>query len=202
MKSYGSKQAVRIAFAQSHNAVKEDNRPYRWTEVAVFYDPTPEKPGKRWIAVINGCSSYPGETTREEVIQVGTLERALELFREDGLGRAVRLQAREWAETELPRQAPETLTKRSMTLDEYLANEGLSDAVGNEAQVAALRWLYGDDMNRLKIQTLLRRDFFVGESTVRMALNTGRLIKVPLIEALRFIDRDAFRAELEARANG
>lgn len=172
---YGSAQAVRIAFNRSR--VNEDSgQPQRWTELAVYYDPAPAIIGKPWIAVARGCSTHPGERTREEKIQVGTLKRALGMFDEGSpLFRSVAAQAEDWAETNLP----------------GLRNGAAPREFANQEE--ALRWLYGDELEGAKPQTLLARDFGAGESTVRAALADGRDIKIPLLAALRFIDRDAFR---------
>lgn len=175
---YGSEQAIRIAFATSEPGtnggfVSADVHPCRWTELEVYYDPAPEIPRKPWISVSRGHSTHPGETLKEEINQVGTLERALKLFGDSQLGRSVTNQAEDWAETEWVEHAP-----------------GFINFGSDEA---AMRWLYGDELDQAKAQTLLARDFGAGESTVRMALASDRPIKVPFAQVARFIDRKAFR---------
>lgn len=178
--------AVQIAFASSQpDPTLQENAsitPHaaRWSELSVYYDPTPKVPGKRWIAISRGLSTYRGETTKEEAIQVGTLERALKLFRSDSqLGRIVITQAEDWAETEWSTHAPATLSF------------GSDDA--------ALRWLYGDEVDQVTPAGLLKRDFGAGESTVRAAIADGRPIKVPFLAIARFVDREAFRRWRESR---
>ena len=197
MKNYGSPKAQRIAFATSGDPEGRPGRsPSRWSELAVFYDPTPEKKGRPWIAVALGCSSRPGERTKESVVQVGTLDRALHLFDNGSqLGRMVSIEAREWASD---------MEKREETIA-AIENAAVAlrpqPAIDWADQDAVLRHLYGDELETRTPATLISRDFRATEGTVRAALRDGREIKVPLTAVAPFIDIARFRAAREA-ANG
>lgn len=190
-----SNQAIEIAFATSEpdptlpgNAAIAP-RPARWSEIAVYYDPAPVIPGKPWVSVVRGCSTYPGETLREEKLPAGTMERALKLVDPNSqLGRSVIGQAEEWAasRTETALQRLEAGVAGVEALASQLAGfEGETDA-------DALAWLYGDELDKLTPAKLLERDFGVVEGTVRAAQKAGREIKVPLAAVMRFFDREAF----------
>jgi hypothetical protein len=193
-----TQQPERIAFASSEpDQLIQRNRPARWTELAVYYLHKPENPGRRWRAVVRGCSTYPHETTREEEITVGTLERALKLFDDKTqLGRSVIAQAGNWAEENIVTTVGEARAigggGRCATLD---------PGFDGDDQGEALRWLYGEELNSAKPQTLLARDFGVKESTARMQLGAGRPIMVPLTAALRYFNRPAFKKARGASAD-
>lgn len=192
----------RIAFASSEPK-DNGNRAARWTELAVYYLHRPAKPGRHWRAVTRGYSTHPGETLREEEITVGTLDRALTLFDETtSLGRSVIAQARDWHESEGEREAAQMRTPVAPPVV-GLSGQGhllvpLEPGFDGADQDEALRWLYGDELESAKPQTLLARDFGVKESTARMQLGAGRPIMVPLTSALRFFNRPAFKKAREA----
>jgi len=179
----GFEHAERIAFATSEPVGVPAGR---WTELGVYYDHRPTNPGKPWIAVVRGCSTYPGETMREEIIQVGTLERALKLFDPNSqLGRSVIAQAEDW-------QEPAPILPVPDILPDTLARPPHNRFTGTD-QDEALRWLYGAELDKLTPAKLLERDFGVVEGTVRAAVKAGREIKIPLAAAMRFFDREAFQ---------
>lgn len=187
----------RIAFATSEPADTGDGRHARWTELAVYYLHQPANPARRWRAVSRGLSTYPGESTREEEITVGSLDRALKLFDAfTQLGRSVIAQAEDWAETRVEE------LRRNPALVAELDREDEWGPAEFPSQDEALRWLYGDELDSAKPQTLLARDFGVKESTARMQLGAGRPIMVPLTSALRYFNRPAFKKAREASTNG
>lgn len=194
----------RIAFATSEPADTGDGRHARWTELAVYYLHQPANPARRWRAVSRGLSTYPGESTREEEITVGSLDRALKLFDAfTQLGRSVIAQAEDWeAEYALKLVEKPHRTEAVTTCDGRELELIFEPGFDGGDQGAALRWLYGDELDQAKPQTLLARDFGVKESTARMQLGAGRPIMVPLTSALRYFNRPAFKKAREASTNG
>lgn len=210
------KYGERIAFATSKTP---GGQAQRWTELSVHYRDMADRP---WTAIARGMSNLQHERTRESVITVGTLERALRLFDQGTqLGRTVALQAEDWEEQ---KRRAETAAAIHDASDQLRGAErsGPGGAVsrpresgaipilepGEEiavkprepfpSQEEALRWLYGEELEAAKPQTLIARDFGAGESTVRAALAAGREIKIPLTAALRFFDKGAFDSFREA----
>lgn len=92
-------RAERIAFATS----AEPGRA-RWTELAVYYLHEPPRSGRRWLSESIGRSTLSGETDRMRRLNVGSLDRALNLFTDSDMGVVVSEQARDWEETETGRQ--------------------------------------------------------------------------------------------------
>jgi hypothetical protein len=211
--SYGHAELVAAASNEPH-----DNSRARWTELAVHHDP--DNASRPWFGVIRACSTYPGEVTREQVVQVGTLERALRLFDAgSALTRAIALEAEDWEERRRAEQqdrpglrdAPLGFRASPADAKVLLADQGhkrLGDLqVGDElmpgpepftgtTQDEALAWLFGDLLDKSKPQTLVARLFGVGESSVRMQIAEGRDIKIAFKAAARFMDRDAVRRAL------
>lgn len=162
----------RISFASSAGPDRE-----RWTELEVYHFEQAPAPKRHWMSVRRGCSSVPGERTRESRLLVGSLERALKLFDESTeLGVIAAEQARDWAEQ---------------------AGAGDGDRPALASDVDALAWLYGVPVDRLPSVNSMAADLGLGESTLRMALKNGSGAKVPLVAIAPFVDRDAFvRAKL------
>lgn len=182
--------AERIAFATSEPAAVVG--PTRWTELAVYYlRKCPAQPGRRWMAVSRGCSTHPGETEKEEVITVGTLARALKLFSDSQLGRSVCAQAEDWAE----RNASLVLRdSQRIRIPLLKPGKGLSERFTGTTDREAIDWLYkGEtDGGRSTLESMLNADFGLGERTAQVAFRRGSEIRIPLVKALRYFDREAF----------
>lgn len=196
-----TEQPERIAFATSEPP--QPRWAVRWTELAVYFLHRPLNPGRRWRAVVRGCTTYSDEQLREEEITVGTLERALKLFDTNThLGRSVIAQAEDWAERH-PNAQPAAPAFGGESVAAEIIGQGHArpgevtidlqpPLAADASQDEALRWLYGEELESAKPQTLLARDFGVGESTARMQLKNGRPVMIPLTAALRFFSRPAF----------
>jgi hypothetical protein len=187
-------RAERIAFASS---APDDNRFARWTELAVYFDREDDR--RPWIAVVRGCSNHPREKLREEVVRVGTLERAMKLFDDRSpLYRSVAVQAEEWRSD----QVVEDMEKGPISA-EILGTElqASPERFTGTTQDEALDYLFGPLLESAKPQTLVERVFEIGESSVRMQIVQKRDIKIPLRTAARYMDRDAVR-RAATRATG
>lgn len=190
----------RIAFASSETQPQHLADLRRWTELAVYFLHKPDNPGRRWMAVSRGHSTHPGERTKTESVTVGTLDRALKLFTDETqLGRSVMTQAEDWRERNLSKGGTPFAELEAAAKEREL--EEIAHGMTFPDQDAALRWLYGDELDELTPAKLLERDFGATESTVRAAIAAGRPIKIPLVAALRWIDRSRFRFE-RAREKG
>jgi hypothetical protein len=167
--SYGHAELVAAASNEPH-----DNSRARWTELAVHHDP--DNASRPWFGVIRACSTYPGEVTREQVVQVGTLERALRLFDAgSALTRAIALEAEDWEER-----------RRAEQQD----RPGLRDApLGFRASPADAKVLLADQGHKRL------GDLQVGDELMPGPAE-GRDIKIAFKAAARFMDRDAVRRAL------
>lgn len=168
--------AKRIAFADTSHL----GRP-RWSELAVYF--LPEMPeGKAWLAVSTGMSSRAGEVPLVDKLHTYSLDRALELFDDSQVGSIVKAQARDWAEA----QVSETMRFASEGNPQTSAN-----AFTGTTDSEAIGWLFGDGVSMRRVAEALG----LGESTLRMGLNKGHAVKVPLLSVISYLDRERFRAD-------
>jgi len=187
--------AERIAFADT----KHLGRP-RWSELSVYHLPEADPKGRRWVALSVGMSSKANEVPLTDTLCTFSLERALDLFDESPIGRQVKAQARDWAEQHPDEKVGEgeafTLgTSATITGQGALATQAPPRFAGSTDE-EALAWIFPADMS-------LRRQaeaFNMGESTLRMALKNRTEVRVPLVMAARYFDRERFLADLRADA--
>jgi len=151
----------------------------RWTELAVYHFADGMLGGKVWVAEIRACSAREGERTKTRRLHSASLERALGLFDDSDLGRAVSEAAREYAE------------------DEGIAGRRPGRQVIPDDDRAALAWLFGLDSPDALSLRAVGKALGKGESTMRQALAGGREVMIPLRALLPFVDRIAFQKAME-----
>lgn len=79
--------------------------------------------------------------------------------------------------------------------DHLREHPSVREVIDLEDDPAALEWLYGEtDGGKATFASMLAKDFDLAPRTVTTALANGTEIRIPLRLALRFFDRDAFRA--------
>lgn len=162
--NYDLSNAGCAAFVSS----EEDGRA-RWSELSVWFDPSLGRP---WIAEARGRSARDGERDKVRRLASANLEKALGLFDDTDMGVIVKTNAREWAEERGVPQSPPRFTPTSY----------------REA-VAILMGCTVDEISASAVGKALG----IGESSVRMALQQGRELRVPLAAVFPFIDRAAFQ---------
>lgn len=74
----------------------------RWTELAVYFQRQPQLGGHRWCAEVKGCSAVPGDRTQTRSRSSHTLEGALEIISSGKPGAALKAQARDWRDANVP----------------------------------------------------------------------------------------------------
>jgi hypothetical protein len=154
-----------VAFASSEGPGRS-----RWSELRVWHVPLARRP---WVSEARACSDLPGEQPRANRMASADLERALRLFDDTELGTIVKETAREWA-----------------------SEEGVPAQGGHARKPAddheALAMLFGVEGGDLAVRPAADA-LGMGESSVRMALRSGRELRVPLRALFPFIDRAAFQ---------
>jgi hypothetical protein len=165
--------ARRVAAASSEH----DGRG-RWTELAVYHFADGMLGGKVWVSEIKACSAREGERTKTRRLHSASLERALGLFDDSDLGRAVSEAAREYAE------------------DEGIAGRRPGRQVIPDTDRDALAWLYGVPDYDVSIREAARA-LGANEATMRAAIMANRPIKISLSALLPFVDRIAFQKAME-----
>lgn len=165
----------RIAFATTERPGAE-----RWSELAVHYLDKTEGDEKRWLAISCGLSTRKGERTITDKQLCYSLENALDLFDDSPVGRQVKAEARDWAAHHCPNGVQDAPAGAGFT---------------GETDQDALAWLFGGDYSMRAAAAA----FDMGESTLRMALRNRTQVRVPLVTAMRYFDRERFLRDL---ANG
>jgi hypothetical protein len=91
------KYATLIAERSTQAPEGQPQKP-RWTSMRVFYlyAPPPSARGRRWLTLLTGHSSLPGETDREQSSLRTTLEDSMRLIRPSPIGDDVKQDARNW----------------------------------------------------------------------------------------------------------
>lgn len=144
----------------------------RWTELSVYYDRKPGPGGQRWIAEIIGRSLADGERDKISSVACNKLEQALRYFDDSAPARSVAEQAHLWCE-------------------QHVAElENAAHAFTGTTDEEALDWLYGPGARDQRgFAARFAADFGVSDSTVRMALDKGAAIRVPLLAVVGLMDR-------------
>lgn len=192
-----SAKAELIGSASSEEAGKP-----RWTELKAWYLHNPPQRGRPWLTEVYGMSRIAGETPRIQRLNVGSLERALKLFADSDIGVVASEQARDWEE-QRPVITAETFDDPSFNafsmarpvFEKMRDHPSVREIMDLDNDPAALEWLYGEtDGGKATFASMLAKDFDLAPRTVTTALANGTEIRIPLRLALRFFDRDAFRA--------